>query len=618
MPRIEKTVFISYRRTNFWTALAIFQNLYANGYDVFFDYKSIPSGDFEQAIIENIKSRSHFIVILSPSALERCHEQGDWLRREVETAIDNKRNIIPLVMEGFDFGSPATVKALTGKLAGLKKYNALGIPVEYFDDAMIKLRSERFLNKPLESVSHPVSGVTRQFTEEQKSAAKKAVLVETEQLTAQEWFERGYVFQQDKNFSEALRCYNEVIRIQPDLPEAFLNRSAVRFDQDDLDGAIEDSTKAIELRDPELHLPYNNRGNARWAKGELDLALQDLNEAIRLKPDYAEAYSNRGLVRDGKGDLDGALQDYDQALRLKIDFAEAYNNRGLTHYHKDDLDEALQDFTEALRLKPDYIDAYLSRGVAFRAKGDLDRAIADYENIIRLKPNHAQAYSNRGIALRAKGKLIEAIQDYDDAIRLKPNFFNAFFNRGLIYVDIGDLDAAIQDFNEAVRLKPNDAEAYYYLGITLKELKLYAEAEVAYRKAIEIDPSDIDFYNKLTILLRATNKEKDAIPVFEKIIEINPEDFNSYLGITSINKTLGGSIESPFVEKARYFIQEDDFYNKACLESVCDNFDLALEYLQKAAQKEKFNPKWAWEDPDLQWIRNDTRFVEIVGRKPEE
>ncbi len=147
MGRIEKTVFISYRRTNFWTALAVYKELYSNGFDVFFDYKNIPSGDFEQVITENVKSRAHFIVILSPSALERCNEPGDWLRREIELAIDNHRNIIPLIMEGFDFGSATTVKALTGKLANLKAYNAIGIPAEYFDDAMTKLRSERFLNQ---------------------------------------------------------------------------------------------------------------------------------------------------------------------------------------------------------------------------------------------------------------------------------------------------------------------------------------------------------------------------------------------------------------------------------------------------------------------------------------
>jgi hypothetical protein len=67
--RIEKTVFISYRRTNFYTALAVYQDLTQHGYDVFFDFQSIDSGDFEKVITENIKAKAHFLIILSPSAL---------------------------------------------------------------------------------------------------------------------------------------------------------------------------------------------------------------------------------------------------------------------------------------------------------------------------------------------------------------------------------------------------------------------------------------------------------------------------------------------------------------------------------------------------------------------
>lgn len=74
MGRVEKTVFISYRRTNFYTALAVYQDLTAHGYDVFFDYQSIDSGNFEQIIFENIRHRAHFVVILSPSALERLKD----------------------------------------------------------------------------------------------------------------------------------------------------------------------------------------------------------------------------------------------------------------------------------------------------------------------------------------------------------------------------------------------------------------------------------------------------------------------------------------------------------------------------------------------------------------
>lgn len=171
--RIEKTIFISYRRTNLPWALAIFQNLKNEGYDVFFDYLSIPSGDFENIIVENIKARAHFVVILTPSALERCNEPGDWLRREIETAMDEKRNIVPLMFEGFDLGSKSATKALTGKLEKLKKYNGLRMHSEYFFEGMNRLR-EQYLNVSLDAIAHPTSSATKKITEKHQIEASKA------------------------------------------------------------------------------------------------------------------------------------------------------------------------------------------------------------------------------------------------------------------------------------------------------------------------------------------------------------------------------------------------------------------------------------------------------------
>lgn len=66
MTRIEKSVFISYRRADRWPALAVFKDLTQHGYDVFIDYEGIGSGDFEGAILDNIRSRAHlwtYVVI---------------------------------------------------------------------------------------------------------------------------------------------------------------------------------------------------------------------------------------------------------------------------------------------------------------------------------------------------------------------------------------------------------------------------------------------------------------------------------------------------------------------------------------------------------------------------
>jgi tetratricopeptide (TPR) repeat protein len=304
MGRIEKTVFLSYRSTNFFAAQAIAQNLTHNGYDVFFDFTSIASDDFEREILENITSRAHFLVLLTPSALEHCNDPADWLRREIETALDNQRNIVPLMLEGFDFSTPKVATQLTGKLAEVVRYNALRITPEFFFEAMESLRS-KYLNVPLSMVLHPLSVAAQTAATEQKSAAIAVPPVREVELTAEQLFERGY-------FIGGLR----------------LNAEA-----------------------------FNNRGTARRDKGDLNGALADFTEALRLKPDYAEAFNNRGTARRDKGDFDGALADFTEALRLKPDYAEAFNNRGTARRDKGDFDGALADFTEALRLKPDYAEA---------------------------------------------------------------------------------------------------------------------------------------------------------------------------------------------------------------------------------------------------------------------
>src|ERR1035438_3491304 len=212
MERIEKTVFLSYRRTNIPWALAIFQNLTQHGYDVFFDYNVIASGDFERVILGNITARAHFLVLLTPSALERCDDPADWLRREIETALTSQRNIVPLMLEGFDFGTPTIAGQLTGTLAALKHYNGLNIPPDYFLEAMGRLR-DRYLNIPLSGVLHPASLVAQRGATQQKAAAQSAPTVQEKELTAQQWFERGFAA---VDLDEKVRYYSEAIRLEPD------------------------------------------------------------------------------------------------------------------------------------------------------------------------------------------------------------------------------------------------------------------------------------------------------------------------------------------------------------------------------------------------------------------
>jgi hypothetical protein len=179
--RIEKTVFISYRRTAAPWAQSIFQDLTQHGYDVFFDFQGLTSGGYEEVIFENIKARAHFLVLLTPTALERCTDVTDLFRREIETAIGSQRNIVPVMLDGFDFGATGIEAQLAESLAPLRHYNGLPVYSAYFPEAMEKLR-QKYLNVPLYTVLHPVSPAAERLAKDEQAAASNAPPVTTEEL----------------------------------------------------------------------------------------------------------------------------------------------------------------------------------------------------------------------------------------------------------------------------------------------------------------------------------------------------------------------------------------------------------------------------------------------------
>jgi tetratricopeptide (TPR) repeat protein len=173
---------------------------------------------------------------------------------------------------------------------------------------------------------------------------------------------------------------------------------------------------------------YVNSGARKRGKGDLDGAIADYSKAIQLKPDYATAYYDRGAARMAKGDLDASIADYGKAIELQPDMVTAYNGRGIARHHKGDLEGSMSDYNRAIELDPKYVMAYYNRGAVKKAKGDLEGSIMDYSLAIALKPDLAVAYNNRGLSRKAKGDLDGAIADYTKAIALDPDLAVAHSN----------------------------------------------------------------------------------------------------------------------------------------------------------------------------------------------
>jgi tetratricopeptide (TPR) repeat protein len=289
---------------------------------------------------------------------------------------------------------------------------------------------------------------------------------------ADDFFIQGVDKQRKGDNQGAIIAYNEAIRLNPNLAEAYNNRGIVRDELGDKPGAIDDYNLAIQFN-PNLAEAYNNRGIVRDELGDKQGAIDDFNQAIKINPNDALAYYNRGLVRKDLGDKQGAIDDFNLAIKFNPNYALAYNNRGIVRKDLGDKQGAIDDFNLAIKINPNDALAYYNRGNVRDELGDNQGAIDDFNLAIKINPNDAEAYNNRGNVHYELGDKQGAIDDFNLAIKINPNYTEAYNNRGIVRYELGDKQGAIDDFQQAANLfqQQGNTEGYQKVLEVLRKIQ---------------------------------------------------------------------------------------------------------------------------------------------------
>jgi serine/threonine protein kinase/regulator of sirC expression with transglutaminase-like and TPR domain len=221
----------------------------------------------------------------------------------------------------------------------------------------------------------------------------------------------------EKNKELAIQDYTKAIEINPEYPEAFLNRGITKSKLNNKKGAIEDYSQAIKLR-PDYSDAYHSRGEVRAALNDKKGAIEDYTQSIKIRPDDQDSYNNRALIRVDLGDKKGALEDYDLAIKLKPDSSLIYGNRAIVRASLNDKKGAAEDYNQAIKLDPKNTDALFNRGNLRYDANDKKSAIDDYTQAIANKPDYADAHKNRAAVRFELGDKKGTIEDLKKASQL--------------------------------------------------------------------------------------------------------------------------------------------------------------------------------------------------------
>ena len=225
---------------------------------------------------------------------------------------------------------------------------------------------------------------------------------------------------------------------------------------------------------------------------------------------------------------------------------------------------------------------------------DLDGQIEQGEVLISDLPKQDETITVRLDLINKLAALYQAKEAYDQAIRrLKQGLVIAkqlnnpeqlaklWGKLGSVYRDLGQLNSAVRACRKAIRFSPRDANLWIELGHVYRKEQRFLDAIIAYKQACRLDPQNPSASSSMVACYRLMGKDKLA----EKQRKI-----------------------------ALPMMEIETEYNKAVFEAACGNTSKAIGLLALALEKEQAGVGGVRSEPNLDPIRDDPEFHNLLGK----
>ncbi|MGA9291514.1 MAG: protein kinase [Ignavibacteriaceae bacterium] len=361
----------------------------------------------------------------------------------------------------------------------------------------------------------------------------------------------------------------------------------------------------------ELDASYIVTGSVRKYKDKLKISVQVLSLPFEA-PKWAETY--KGKLND--------IFDIQENISKQLVEAISVN---ITPNEEDKLMRHRTHHAEAF-------DIYLkARNYLYsRTKNNLELAIELFQKAIIIDPKFGSAYAGLGEAyaamyydFNADDKwLNKAIESSFTALIQDPALSEAYIALGFSYFCKKSVSEAIIAIKKALELDPSNFISYWILGRIYHQTSQTIEAVKMYQKAIDLNPDFHTAYTHLRMLYAQLGEKEKHDKLIKKLYEIfpaylkkNPDDGRTRTYYAKVLFYMGKLEDAKKEEKKALHLNPDDplmLYNAACFYSLIGEKSLALDCLKNSIRLGFANYEWIKIDSDLNSIRNDAEFTEII------
>lgn len=183
--------------------------------------------------------------------------------------------------------------------------------------------------------------------------------------------------------------------------------------------------QGAEFSNEEKARIYARRGLAWIIEDDLDEALADFTRAIELNPKDLRALTGRARTLTLLEQHAKAAEDWTAVIALDPDAEANHLKRGVSHLAAGNTAAAMADFDKSIALDPKNIDGFIGRANVFVALKDKEKALIEFARAEAIDPKHFAPYLARAEAAEVWGDTKLAIENYGKALSLKTTVWTA-------------------------------------------------------------------------------------------------------------------------------------------------------------------------------------------------